>query len=395
MTPIYLDNNATTRLDPDVLAAMLPFLTDQFANPSSSHGFGDSAALAVQQARRQVRTLLGAAFDQEILFTSGGTESDNTAILSALEAQPMRRKIVISSVEHPAVLALCDHLHRTRGVVVSRIPVDRQGRLDRDAYRQALGPGVAVVSIMWANNETGAIFPVAELAEEAHGCGALFHTDAVQVVGKLPVDLHGTKIDMLSLSGHKLHGPKGIGALYVRKGVQLSPLLHGGKQERGRRAGTENVPGIVGLGHAAFLAAGRLAGEQTEVRALRDRLEQGVLRAIPGSFVVGEYAARLANTACIAFDRAEAEPILMALSQAGIAASSGSACASGSMDPSHVLKAMSVPYTALHGAIRFSLSHDNTAEEVERVLALLPAIVARAREVSPFADIQPVAMAAE
>ncbi len=395
MVPVYLDNNATTRVDTMVLDAMLPFLTEQFANPSSAHSFGASASAAVQQARRQVRTLLGAAADQEIVFTSGGTESDNTAILSGLEMQPNRRKIITSTVEHAAVLTLCEYLNRTRGVVVERIPVDRQGRLDLGAYRRALGPGTALVSIMWANNETGTVFPVEELAREAHACGALFHTDAVQAVGKLPIDVQQTEIDMLSLSGHKLHAPKGIGALYVRKGLRLAPMLHGGRQERGRRAGTENVPGIVALGQAAALAAEHTSDEQNRVRALRDRLEDGIVRSIPGALVLGDVEARLPNTSCITFDRAEAEPILMALDQAGIAASSGSACGSGSMEPSHVLRAMSVPYSALHGAVRFSFSRNNTIGDVERVLDVLPAIVARARHVSPFAQPTSVAIAAE
>ena len=230
MSSVYLDNNATTRIDPDVLTAMLPFLTEHFANPSSSHGMGETVAAAVHRARGQVRALIGAAADREIVFTSCGTESDNTAVLAALEARPDRRKIVISAVEHPAMLAFCEHLRRTRGIVVERIPVDRHGRLDRFAYARALGSGTALVSIMWANNETGTVFPIAELAQEAHACGALFHTDAVQAAGKTPIAVDGTKIDMLSLSGHKFHAPKGVGALYVRKGLTLAPLLHGGKQ---------------------------------------------------------------------------------------------------------------------------------------------------------------------
>jgi cysteine desulfurase len=395
METIYLDNNATTRIDPEVLAAMLPFLTEHFGNPSSTHGFGEPVAVALRQARRQICALLGAASEQEIVFTSGGTEADNTAIRSALESQPLRRKIVTSAVEHPAVLMLCEHLRVHHGMVVERIGVDSQGRLDRDAYRRALGPGVALVSMMWANNETGTIFPVEELAAEAHECGALFHTDAVQAVGKLAIDLKSTQIDMLSLSGHKLHGPKGIGALYVRKGVKLSPLIYGGKQERGRRAGTENVPGIVALGKAAELAALRMTREQTELCALRDRLEHGVLTAIPDAMVLGDTGARLVNTSAVAFARTDAEPILAGLGQAGIAVSSGSACASGSMEPSHVLKAMAVPYGSLYGAIRFSLSHNNKAADVERVLAILPAVVAHARKVSSFASLPAHAIAAE
>ena len=395
MRSVYLDNNATTRVDPQVLDAMLPFLTEQFANPSSAHAAGEAVAEAVRRARRQVRDLLGAVSDQEIVFTSGGTEADNTAILSALQTQPMRRKVIVSAVEHPAVLALCDHLRRVHGTIVSRIPVDRLGRLDRAAYRAALGPGTALVSIMWANNETGTIFPVEELAEEAHACGALFHTDTVQAAGKLPIDLRNSSIDMLSLSGHKLHAPKGIGALFVRKQVALAPLLRGGKQERGRRAGTENVPGIVALGEAAALAAEHLATETARVRTLRDVLERGVTQTVPGTLVLGDLAARLPNTSCIAFEDVDAEPILMGLSRAGIAASSGSACGSGTMEPSHVLRAMAVPYRALHGAIRFSFSRDNSVEDVAHVLDVLPGTVAQARQTSPFADIDPMSIAAE
>jgi cysteine desulfurase len=395
METIYLDNNATTRIDPEVLSAMLPFLTEHYGNPSSAHGLGETVALAVRQARRQLCTLLGAASDQEIVFTSGGTEADNTAILSALETQKLRRKIVISAVEHPAVLQLCAYLRSQHGMVVERIGVDRQGRLDRDAYRAALGPGTALVSMMWANNETGTIFPIEELAAEARACGALFHTDAVQAVGKLPIDLKSTQIDMLSLSGHKLHGPKGIGALYVRKGVRLAALLHGGKQERGRRAGTENVPGIVALGKAAELASQNLVQDQMRIKRLRDRFEQGVLAAIPDTMVLGDTANRLVNTSLLAFDRADAEPILQTLAQAGIAISSGSACSSGSTEPSHVLKAMAVPYSALYGAIRVSFSHNNTDDHVGQILALLPAAVAHARRVSSYNMVPNQAVAAE
>ena len=273
---VYLDNNATTRVDPAVVAAMLPFFTEHYGNASSLHGFGATVAKAVAQARRQVQALLGAASEQEIVFTASGTESDTTAILSALQTQPGRDEVVTSAVEHPAVLALCQHLTKTRGTVVHVVPVDAQGRLDIAAYQRALGPRTAVASVMWANNETGTIFPVAELAELAHAAGALFHTDAVQAVGKLPIDAQAAGIDMLSLSGHKLHAPKGIGALYVRRGVKLTPLLRGGGQERGRRAGTENVPAIVGLGRAAELAKAALPDCRTRLAALRDRLEQHV-----------------------------------------------------------------------------------------------------------------------
>lgn len=383
-TPVYLDNNATTRCDDDVVRAMLPFFTEQFGNPSSMHAFGASVGGAVKQARASLQKLLGAEFDHEIVFTSGGTESDNTAILSALEAQPGRDEIVTSAVEHPAVLSLCAHLEKTKGLKVHVIPVDAKGLLDVEAYRAALSEKTAVVSIMWANNETGTIFPVAELAELAHEVGALFHTDAVQAVGKVPIDLKSTVIDMLSLSGHKLHGPKGIGALYVKRGVRFRSLLKGGHQERGRRAGTENTPGIVGLGKAAELALLHMEDEQTRVAALRDRLEKGLLQRIPNCFVTGNPAERLPNTSNIAFEYIEGEGILLLMNREGIAASSGSACTSGSLEPSHVLRAMNIPYTAAHGAIRFSFSRDNTDADVDRVLEVMPQVVEKLRALSPF-----------
>lgn len=381
---VYLDNNATTRVDPRVLQAMLPFFTEHFGNGSSLHRFGARVGEAIGTARRQVQGLLGAEFDHEIVFTGSGTESDNTALLSALQTQSGRNEIVTSMVEHPAILALCKHLEKHAGVKVHRIPVDGQGRLDMAAYERALGPKTAIASVMWANNETGTLFPVEELARRAHAVGALFHTDAVQAVGKLPIALKQTEIDLLSLSAHKLHAPKGIGALYVRKGVRLLPLLHGGRQERGRRAGTENVPGIVGLGHAAELAVLHMREEHSRVRALRDRLETGLLARVPACLVTGDRDNRLANTCNIAFESIEGEAILLMLDRHGVAASSGSACASGSLEPSHVMRAMRVPHTAAHGAIRFSFSRDNVEDDVDQVLATLPAIVADLRRMSPF-----------
>lgn len=384
MTPVYLDNNATTRADPAVVEAMLPYFTEQFGNPSSMHAFGAGVGGAVKSARAQVAILLGAEFDHEIVFTSGGTESDNAAILSALEAAPKRRAMVTTVVEHPAVLALAEWLERSRGIAVRYVPVDDKGRIDMAAYEASLGDDVAVVSVMWANNETGTIFPVAALAEKAKAVGALFHTDAVQAVGKVPIDLKSTAIDMLSLSGHKLHGPKGIGALYVRRGVRFRSQVKGGHQERGRRAGTENTPGIVGLGKAAELAALNMGDEATRVRALRDRLERGLLQRIGHAFVTGDVDDRLPNTANVAFEFIEGEGMLLLLDKEGIAASSGSACTSGSLEPSHVLRAMKIPYTAAHGAIRFSFSRDNTDGDVDRVLDVMPGIVAKLRDLSPF-----------
>ncbi|WP_044559144.1 cysteine desulfurase NifS [Azospirillum sp. B4] len=383
MQPIYLDNNATTRTHPDVVAAMLPYFGERFANASSSHGPGVAAADGVRAARRQLQALLGAAHDHEVIYTSGGTEANSTALLSALEVQPGRDEIVTTAVEHPAILALVAHLEKTGRAKAHIIGVDADGRLDMDDFQRALGPRTALVSAMWANNETGVLFPVADLARRAHQVGALFHTDAVQAVGKHPIDLRGTEIDMLSLSGHKLHGPKGIGALYLRKGVPFRPLIRGGRQERGRRGGTENVPAIVGLGAAAALAAGTLAGGMARVRLLRDRLEEGVLRRVERCVILGEASDRLANTANIVFDYVDGEALLLMLDRAGIAASSGSACAAGGMEPSHVLRAMRVPSQAVRGAIRFSLSTETTLAEVERVLAVLPDIVGRLRLNSP------------
>jgi cysteine desulfurase len=380
--PIYLDNNATTRADPAVVAAMLPYLSEQFGNASSAHAFGSEVASAVKQARKSLQALLGAAFDHEIVFTSGGTESDNTAILSALDTQDGRDEIVTTAVEHPAILSLVEYLATSRGIKVHFIGVDAQGRLDMDAYRLALGPRTAIASVMAANNETGTLFPVEQLAAMAHDAGALFHTDAVQAVGKISLDVKATGIDMLSLSGHKLHGPKGIGALYLRKGTKFNPIIRGGPQERRRRGGTENVPGIVGLGKAAELALAHMEDEQTRVRALRDRLERGILQ-IGDCSVLGDVENRLPNTSNIAFEHLEGEAIIHHLNRAGIAASLGSACASGSMEPSHVLRAMNVPMTALRGAIRFSLSRDNTIDDVVCVLNLLPEINAKLRALSP------------
>lgn len=380
---IYLDNNATTAVDHDVVSAMLPYFTEQFGNPSSMHSFGDRVGRAVKEARSRVQALLGAEHDSEIIFTSCGTESDNTAILSALKAQPERREIITTVVEHPAVLALCESLEK-EGYLVHRLGVDHIGRLDLAEYKKLLSPRVAIVSVMWANNETGTIFPVEQMAELAHAAGVLFHTDAVQAVGKIPIELKRTKIDMLSLSGHKLHAPKGIGVLYLRRGTRFRPLLRGGHQERGRRAGTENTAAIVGLGVAAQQALRYMEYENTAVRALRDRLEEGILAAVPCAFVTGDPGNRLPNTCNIAFEYIEGEAILLLLNKAGIAASSGSACTSGSLEPSHVMRAMGIPYTAAHGTVRFSLSRYNTEEEIDRVVAAVPAIIANLRKLSPY-----------
>ncbi|KAA3448401.1 cysteine desulfurase NifS [Mesorhizobium sp. SARCC-RB16n] len=383
MRPIYLDSNATTRVDPEVFEAMRPLFVDQFGNPSSKHGFGASVSAVVKRARQQLQALIGAQFEDEIAFTSGGTESNNAAILSALGVMPRRTEIVTSAVEHPAVMALCEHLEKTCDIKVHKIPVDGRGRLDVDAYKAALTPHVAIVSIMWANNETGTIFPTAELADLAKEVGALFHTDAVQAVGKLPVDLTSTAIDMLSLSGHKLHGPKGIGALYIKRGVPFRSLIKGGHQERNRRAGTENTPGIVGLGKAAELAMKFMDEDSKRIKSLRDRLECGLLQRIPAAFVIGDPMERLSNTTNIAFENVEADGLLLLLDREGIACSSGSACSCGSREPSHVLRAMNIASTAVQGTIRFSLSRDNSGKDIDRVLDVMPALVEKLRDSSP------------
>lgn len=382
-TPIYLDNNATTACDPKVVEAMLPYFTEQFGNASSMHSFGNKVGVALKAARTKVQKLLGAEFDSEIVFTSCGTESDSTAILSALKAQPERKEIITTVVEHPAVLSLCEQLEK-EGYTIHRLKVDNKGRLNLDDYAKVLSDKVAVVSVMWANNETGTYFPVVEMAGMANAAGVLFHTDAVQAVGKIDINLAATKIDMLSVSGHKLHAPKGIGVLYVRRGVRFRPLLRGGHQERGRRAGTENAPSIIGLGVAAELALEAMEHERTYVKALRDKLEAGILAVVPHAFVTGNPENRLPNTANIAFEYIEGEAILMLLNKQGIAASSGSACTSGSLEPSHVMRAMGIPYTAAHGTVRFSLSRYTTEEEIDRVIAAVPPIVAQLRKLSPY-----------
>lgn len=380
----YLDNNATTACAPEVVSAMLPFFTEQFGNPSSMHHFGSKVAGALANARHEVALLLGAEHDSEILFTSCASESNNTAILSALKVQTGRKEIITSAVEHPAVLSLCKYLAENEGYTLHILPVDSVGRLDLAHYASLLSEQTALVSIMWANNETGTLFPVLKMAEMAKGVGAIFHSDAVQAAGKAPINLKDSAIDMLSISGHKLHAPKGVGALYLRRGMRYRPLLRGGHQERGRRAGTENVASIIGLGEAARLAREGMQAEWKHIKRLRDKLEVGVLLQTPYAFVTGNPDNRLPNTANIAFEYIEGEAILLLLNEVGIAASSGSACTSGSLEPSHVMRAMNIPYTAAHGTIRFSLSRYTTEAEVDHVIAKVPGIVARLRKLSPY-----------
>ncbi|WP_418343644.1 cysteine desulfurase NifS [Klebsiella sp. B345] len=382
MKQVYLDNNATTRLDPMVLEAMMPFLTDFYGNPSSIHDFGIPAQAALERAHQQVAALLGAEYSSEIIFTSCATEATASAIASAVALMPERREIVTSAVEHPATLAACEQLER-QGYLIHRIAVDGDGALDMVQFRAALSPRVALVSMMWANNETGVIFPVVEMAELAHEQGALFHCDAVQVVGKMPIALAGTRIDMLSCSAHKFHGPKGVGCLYLRRGTRYRPLLRGGHQEYGRRAGTENITGIVGMGAACELAQIHLPG-MVHIGQLRDRLEQRLLTRVPSVMVMGGSQPRVPGTVNLAFEFIEGEAILLLLNQAGIAASSGSACTSGSLEPSHVMRAMHIPYTAAHGTIRFSLSRYTREKEIDEVIATLPSIINRLRALSPY-----------
>jgi cysteine desulfurase len=382
MNVIYLDNNATTQVDFQVLEAMLPYFHQLYGNPSSMHSFGGQVGRRLREAREQVAALLGAA-PEEIIFTSCGTESDNTAMRSALATFPGKRHIVTTRVEHPAIHALVARLAK-EDYRVTELPVDNQGRLDLAQYDQALTPDTAIVSLMWANNETGVIFPVEQAAALARNKGILFHTDAVQAVGKIPIDMRQNAIDMLSLSGHKLHAAKGVGALYVRKGTKFAPFLVGGHQEKGRRGGTENVPSIIGLGLACQLAGQRLETENTTVKALRDKLENALLAAIPNSRVNGDRENRLPNTSNISFEFVEGEAILLMINELGICASSGSACTSGSLQPSHVLRAMGVPFTMAHGSIRFSLSVFNTEKEIDYVIENFPPIIEKLRALSPY-----------
>ncbi|OHB76762.1 MAG: cysteine desulfurase NifS [Planctomycetes bacterium RBG_16_55_9] len=382
MRTIYFDNNATTKVAEEVLEEIRPLFCEQYGNPSSMHTFGGQIGRKIRQAREQVAGLLGCE-PSEIVFTSGGTESDNTAIKGALAAQPNKRTVITTRVEHPAVLTVCRDIE-SRGYTVVELGVDKEGRLDLNELEDLLDDDTALVTIMYANNETGVVFPIDRIAQLAADKGAIFHTDAVQAVGKIPLNLSKSSIDLLSLSGHKLHGPKGVGVLYVRKGTRLSPFMLGGHQEAGRRAGTENVPGIVGLGKACDLAAEHLEAENSRVKYLRDKLEAAILAECPDCRLNGDPDNRLPNTSNISFEYVEGEAILLMLDKYGICASSGSACTSGSLEPSHVLRAMGVPFTAAHGSIRFSLSRYNTEEEVDYTVEKLPPIINHLRELSPF-----------
>ncbi len=382
MKPIYLDNNATSAVAPEVTEALLPYLQGLYGNPSSMHTFGGQLHRKVEEARAKVAALIGAE-PEEIIFTSCGSESDNTAIMSAVESYLGKKHIITSRVEHPAVLNFVKHLAR-KGFRATFVPVDSQGRFDMDFFMKALDEDIAVVSIMHANNETGVIFPIEEIGSVLKERKILLHTDAVQTVGKIPINVKSLPVDMLSLSGHKLHAPKGVGALYVRKGTRFSPYLIGGHQERGRRAGTENVPGIIALGKACELAFENIEKENVYVAELRDKLEKGLMQRCPDPRINGDTSHRLPNTANISFEYVEGEAILLRIDEYGICASSGSACTSGSLEPSHVLRAMGIPYTAIHGSVRFSLSRYNTEEEIDKVIEILPPIIKELRTLSPY-----------
>jgi cysteine desulfurase len=373
----YFDNNATTRVAPEVVDAMLPFLRDHWGNPSSAYGFGHDVAGHLDEARAKVAALLNAD-PREIIFTSCGTESNNSAIHSALVTHPQKRHVLTTAVEHSANIKFCDFLQK-HGYLVTFLPVESDGTLDLHLLEKAIRPDTAIVSVMWANNETGVIFPIEEIAAICRSKGALFHTDAVQTPGKLKIDVAELGVDMLSLSAHKLHAPKGIGLLYVKRRTKYHPYVIGGGQERGRRGGTENVPHIVAFGRAAELAMATLEDENTRVRALRDKLEHGILTGIEGATRNGAKEPRLPNTSNIAFNRVEAEGVLMLLDQAGICVSSGSACTTGSLDPSHVLMAMGCSVERARGSVRFSLGIYNTQEEVDYVLKHLPGVIAKLR----------------
>jgi len=384
MKCVYLDNNATTKVAPEVRDAMLPFFNDLWGNPSSPHSFGGQVKKYVEKAREQVAALINAD-PSEIFFTGCGSESDNWAIYGTVAASPEKKHIITTRVEHEAILAPCRYLENM-GYELTELGVDGHGQLDIQEIKDALRSDTALTSIMWANNETGAIFPMDEIAQAVKSAGGTLHSDAVQAVGKIPVDMQKTPLDMLSISAHKLYAPKGVGALYIRKGTKLNPMIQGGHQENGKRAGTENVPYIVGMGRAAEMAAERMNEYSTRVAALRDRLQEGLLSSCPGTVVNGDTEHRLPNTLNVSFEFIEGESILGLLDNVGVAASSGSACTSGSLEPSHVLRAMGLPFTSVNGSIRFSLGLYNTDNDIDYVLAEMPKVVQRLREISPFVN---------
>jgi len=378
-----MDNNATTKVDEQVFEEMKPYFTSLYGNPSSMHTFGGQVGKKIDEARERVARLIGAQYPTEIIFTSCGTESDSTAVFSAIQAYPDRKEIITTRAEHPAIMSLVPYLEK-QGIAVIQLKVDKYGNLDLNEYVRYLNDGTTLVTVMTANNETGVIFPVEKMAQMAKEKGVLFHTDAVQAAGKIPTNMNNSAVDMLSISGHKLHAPKGVGALYLRRGTRFRPFLKGGHQERNRRSGTENVTSIIGLGKAAEIAQAHIDEENTRIKEMRDRLEEEILKRVPRTILNGDKKNRLPNTTNISFEFIEGEGILLLLNELGIAASSGSACTSGSLEPSHVLRAMGVPYTAAHGSIRFSLSRYNTMEEVDYVIENLPPVIERLRSISPY-----------
>lgn len=382
-TGIYLDNNATTMIDPKVVEAMMPYLTTFYGNPSSQHGFGVPVEKAISRAREQVADLIGAEHPDEIIFTSCASESDNAALWTSLWTQKNKDEIVTTRLEHPAIIDTCEFL-AARGVTVKYLEANSKGDLNPEDLAKLLSDKTALASIMWANNETGNVYNIPKLSEIAAERGVVFHSDAVQAVGKIPVDVKNTQVRMLSFSGHKLHAPKGVGALYVRRGTRFLPYLHGGHQERGRRAGTENVPYIVGLGVACELAKAHLNELDTRVRKLRDKLQDAIVKTIPEVLVMGDQTERTPNTLNVGFKFIEGEAILLMLNEYGIAASSGSACSSESLEPSHVMQALGIPFSCAHGTIRFSLSRFTTEAEIDRTIEVLPGIIGRLRELSPY-----------
>lgn len=382
MKVVYMDNNATTRVADEVREIMQPYFSELYGNPSSMHTFGGQVHARVEEARAGVAALIN-AHPEEIIFTSCGTESDNTALMSGLLSNPGKKHIVTTRVEHPAVLNFSKTMGR-RGHRVTYLSVDKFGRLDLDELRESLTDDTAIVSIMYANNENGVIFPIDEIAGIVKSKGILFHTDAVQAAGKIGIDVQKLPVDMLSISGHKMHAPKGVAALYVRKGTRFSPYIIGGHQERGRRSGTENVASVVGFGKAGELAVEHLAADNGRLGGLRDRLEHGLFDTCPGVRINGDIQNRLPNTTNISFEYVEGEAILLRINEHNICASSGSACTSGSLEPSHVLRAMGVPFTCIHGSVRFSLSRYTTDKDVDTVLKKMPPIIQELRELSPF-----------
>ncbi|NLF83363.1 MAG: cysteine desulfurase NifS [Candidatus Gastranaerophilales bacterium] len=381
---IYLDNNATTKACNEAIDAMMPFFGEKYGNPSSMHTFGGEVYRHIKTAREQVATLLGASDPQEIIFTSCGTENSNMALRGLTD--PHKKHIITTKVEHPCVLNVAKHLEKNHGYEVTYLGVNSEGEIDIEEYKDSIRDDTALIAIMWANNETGVIFPIEKLAEIAKekNPDVLFFTDAVQAAGKIPIDVKNTKIDMLSISGHKIHAPKGVGAIYIRKGTLITPFMIGGHQERGKRGGTENVAGIVALGAAAEQAYNYLDDEATRVKQMRDRLEKGILEKTFNSRVNGSRFHRVPNTTNISFEYIEGELILLHLSDLGICASSGSACTSGNLEPSHVLRAMGIPFTAVHGSIRFSLSRYTTESDIDYVIEKIPDVIAKLNAISPF-----------